>query len=58
LPGEICKIPVSTSVKPCVSNQVLKPRVMALLAARNGLTSACRAADHQGEEGSLTAVTA
>jgi len=49
LPGETCKIPVSTSTNPCSSNQALTARVMAPRAVKNGLASACRVGDHQGE---------
>src|ERR1700753_1361958 len=55
LPGETCRIAVSTSVKPCSSNQARVARVMALLAAKNGLRSARRAGNHHGE-GLLSAV--
>jgi len=56
LPGETCKMPVSTSLNPCSSNHALSAREMAPLAARNGRMSAWRAADHQGEIGSFPAI--
>jgi hypothetical protein len=49
LPGEICRTAVSISVKPCSSNQARVARVMAFLAAKNGLISVYRPADHHGE---------
>src|ERR1700731_3112021 len=55
LPGETCRIAVSTSVKPCSSNQARAALVTPFLAAKNGLISARRAADHHGE-GLLSAV--
>src|ERR1700760_3964616 len=49
LPGETCRIAVSTSVKPCSSNQARAALVTALLAAKNCLISARRVADHHGD---------
>ena len=49
LPGETCRMPVSTSAKPCSSNHARTAVVMAPRAARNGLTSACRAGVHHGD---------
>src|SRR5216683_1996282 len=56
-PGETCRIAVSTSAKPCSSNQALTALVIALLAVRNGFRSACRAADHQGDGWSIPAIS-
>ena len=42
-------MPVSTSAKPCSSNHARTALVIAPRASRNGLRSACRAADHHGD---------
>src|SRR5229473_927620 len=57
LPGETCKIPVSTSAKPCSSNHALIALVMALRAAKNGLMSACRAGDHHRHGGARSFIS-
>ena len=57
LPGETWRIPVSTSAKPCSSNQARTALVIALRAIRNGLRSACRVADHHGDGWSVPAIS-
>src|SRR5262245_22478055 len=48
---------VSTSLKPCSSNQARTAFVIALRAIRKGLRSACRAADHQGDGWSIPLIS-
>ena len=57
LPGDTCRIPVSTSTKPCSSNQARSARVIAPRACRNGFRSACRDADHHGEGWSILLIS-
>src|SRR6266446_9579071 len=57
LPGETCKIPVSTSAKPCSSNHALTALVISALAIRNGFRSACPVADHHGDGWSIPAIS-
>src|SRR5437764_753946 len=49
LPGETCKMAVSTSTKPWSSNHARTARVIAVRAARNGLISTRRAGIHPGK---------
>ena len=57
LPGETCRMPVSTSAKPCSSNQARTALVIAPRAIRNGFRSACRAGDHHGDGWSIPAIS-
>ena len=57
MPGDTCKIAVSTSTKPCASNHARVLRVIAVRACRNGLRSACRDGAHHGEGWSCFAIS-
>jgi len=56
LPGETCKMAVSTSLNPSASNHARNVRMIAARAVRNGLRSACRLAAQNGENGLLAAI--
>src|SRR5690242_9231454 len=58
LPAETCRMAVSTSANPWTSNHARTVRDTAARAWQHGHKSACRAADHHGEGGSLTVIAA